>query len=108
MVLVSILLLDNMNYQDIEEECIPELLEQSEEGPLTDSTENNRLLIDTNAKLASGCTSVKRIVPITVLTGFLGAGKSTILNKILFDNSNTDGDGRLKIAVIMNEFGQSK
>jgi len=39
-------------------------------------------------------------VPITLLTGFLGAGKTTLVNRILADPNS----GR--IAVIVNEFGE--
>jgi G3E family GTPase len=39
-------------------------------------------------------------VPVTVLTGFLGAGKTTVLNRIL-----TEQHGK-KYAVIVNEFGE--
>eukprot|EP00879_Flechtneria_rotunda_P001441 GHRR01001594.1.p1 GENE.GHRR01001594.1~~GHRR01001594.1.p1 ORF type:complete len:376 (+),score=110.97 GHRR01001594.1:404-1531(+) len=39
-------------------------------------------------------------VPITVITGFLGAGKTTLVNHIL------KGDHGKKIAVIENEFGE--
>ena len=39
-------------------------------------------------------------VPITLLTGFLGAGKTTMLNRLLSDPNS----GR--IAVIVNEFGE--
>ena len=39
-------------------------------------------------------------VPVTVVTGFLGSGKTTLINRIL-----SEQHGR-KIAVIVNEFGE--
>src|SRR5258705_2454149 len=39
-------------------------------------------------------------VPITLLTGFLGAGKTTLVNRLLSDPAS----GR--VAVIVNEFGE--
>lgn len=38
-------------------------------------------------------------VPVTILTGFLGAGKTTVLNHLISTNPNT------KFAIIENEFG---
>jgi len=40
-----------------------------------------------------------KLIPTTILTGFLGAGKTTLLNKILHEKHG------YKIAVIENEFG---
>lgn len=38
-------------------------------------------------------------IPVTIVSGFLGAGKTTLVNHIL------RGDHGMKIAVIENEFG---
>ena len=39
-------------------------------------------------------------MPVTILTGFLGSGKTTLMNHIL-----RDPDHGMKFAVIENEFG---
>jgi G3E family GTPase len=50
--------------------------------------------------MANEQTQQERMVPVTILTGFLGSGKTTLLNRILREDH-----GR-RIAVIENEFGE--
>jgi G3E family GTPase len=42
----------------------------------------------------------ERRLPVALITGFLGSGKTTLVNHIL---TNQKG---LKVAVLVNEFGQ--
>lgn len=51
----------------------------------------------------SKISDIKRApVPVTIITGFLGSGKTTLVMRLLNDFSH----GK-RIAVILNEFGES-
>jgi G3E family GTPase len=41
-------------------------------------------------------------IPVTILTGYLGVGKTTLLNRILREHH-----GRRRYAVVVNEFGEA-
>eukprot|EP01124_Arcella_intermedia_P036320 TRINITY_DN948_c0_g1_i1.p2 TRINITY_DN948_c0_g1~~TRINITY_DN948_c0_g1_i1.p2 ORF type:complete len:420 (+),score=94.19 TRINITY_DN948_c0_g1_i1:3-1262(+) len=66
--------------------------------------DNVRGLLETFSALSEsqtgGGVSVKPTVPVTIVTGFLGSGKTTFLNYILSANHGK------RIAVIENEFGE--
>ena len=50
--------------------------------------------------MASGSFSERRKIPVTVLTGFLGSGKTTVLNALVKNQALR------RTAVIINEFGE--
>ena len=49
---------------------------------------------------ATMATNTSDLTPITVITGFLGAGKTTLVNYILKEQN------KWKICVLENEFGE--
>ncbi|KDD75610.1 CobW/HypB/UreG-like protein [Helicosporidium sp. ATCC 50920] len=75
--------------------------------PLTLSRDKESELEDGNASKSAGQYKIAPYapaeppVPVTLITGYLGAGKSTLVNTIL-----TANHGR-RCAVLMNEYGES-
>ena len=50
--------------------------------------------------MADPTNTAQKIIPVSILAGFLGAGKTTLLNHILREQSD------YKFAVIINEIGK--
>ncbi|MCY3567384.1 MAG: GTP-binding protein, partial [Chloroflexi bacterium] len=44
--------------------------------------------------------NLKEPIPVTIISGFLGAGKTSLLNHIL------NADHGLRVAVLVNDFGE--
>jgi G3E family GTPase len=49
---------------------------------------------------SAGRGGVRRLIPVTIVTGFLGSGKTTLISRLLRDPSMA------RTAVIVNEFGE--
>ncbi|KAJ3227411.1 COBW domain-containing protein 1 [Clydaea vesicula] len=69
-----------------EEDDVPELIESENPIPIQDTFKRELKL---------------NPVPVTIITGYLGSGKTTLINRLLTENHGK------KIAVILNEFGES-
>ncbi|ORY11290.1 CobW/HypB/UreG, nucleotide-binding domain-domain-containing protein [Clohesyomyces aquaticus] len=85
---------------------IPSLVQPGEDGTNLDADDEPPLLASVDddsvpTLVTDAPDPVLGKVPITIVTGYLGAGKTTLLNYIL-----TEQHGK-KIAVILNEFGDS-
>jgi G3E family GTPase len=77
---------------NMEDEEAPPLLVIASDNPATSTTAGLETALDDMALTK---------VPITIVTGYLGAGKTTLMNYILNENHGK------KVAVILNEFGDS-
>jgi len=65
-----------------------------------DARRQHLALTRQNSRLSSEYKKMSKLIPVTILTGFLGSGKTTLLKRILNEQHG------MKIAVIENEFGE--
>ena len=49
----------------------------------------------------------QRKVPVMVLSGFLGSGKTTFLRHLVSQQSENEKERAMRVAVIQNEFGEA-
>ena len=61
---------------------------------------NSEKMSDVNNSVPANIISSSTSVPLTIVTGFLGAGKTTLVNRFL----KYFVDQKQKVAIIQNEF----
>ncbi|KAG7374967.1 cobalamin synthesis protein P47K [Nitzschia inconspicua] len=66
-----------------------------------EETNRNKSSVPTNKKQKKSKTPAPSPIPVTILSGFLGGGKTTLLQHIL-----TSKDHKLKVAVIVNDMAE--
>ncbi|KAJ3299517.1 hypothetical protein HK104_008613 [Borealophlyctis nickersoniae] len=71
---------------------------------LTDDDDLPPTLVENDDVLESSEVEAENTqpVPVTIVTGFLGSGKTTLITRLLNDEKH-----KKRIAVILNEFGES-
>ncbi|KAL2914634.1 hypothetical protein HK105_205772 [Polyrhizophydium stewartii] len=79
----------------LDDDDIPELVPVAEGGPSGEDEQGD-------AGFGDAPSDSSKKVPVTILTGFLGSGKTTLVTDLLSDPTH----GK-RIAVILNEFGES-
>jgi G3E family GTPase len=63
--------------------------------------ESNQMSLAYERRLFESSAAKKPAIPCTLITGFLGSGKTTLVRHILASKAD------LRVAVLVNEFGQS-
>nr|KAJ3422435.1 hypothetical protein HK105_008080 [Polyrhizophydium stewartii] len=79
----------------LDDDDIPELVPVAEGGPSGEDEQGD-------AGFGDAPSDSSKKVPVTILTGFLGSGKTTLVTDLLSDPTH----GK-RIAVILNEFGET-
>ena len=79
-------------------------LQDQQETTNKDGKENATM--GTAQKKEEASSNEDKIMKVTLLSGFLGAGKTTILKRILRLNNELEEAHRLKMAVIVNDMGE--